>query len=58
MKVELTYNPFDWHSWFAWFPVIVPGPREGTEGFIWLETIDRRRKIVGRKESWEYCVNW
>lgn len=27
-----------WHSWFAWFPVLLNNGR-----YVWLETIERRR---------------
>lgn len=51
-------NLFEWHQWFAWRPVLVPGPRSGTKGLIWLETIYRRQVITGRKVGWQYEIEW
>ena len=30
-----------WLPWFAWYPVMVEFA-SGEEGFIWLETVERR----------------
>ena len=58
--IEVQQNEFHWHSWFAWRPVLVPGPRPGTMGIIWFEKVERRRRIdtEARIEFWEYRAIW
>lgn len=45
---------FHWQRAFAWLPINVPGPRPGTRAILWLESIERRRVLIGRKFRWEY----
>lgn len=48
---------YDWHDWFAWFPVTVPGPRPGTRAVVWLEWVERRFTL-GTESCWEYSTLW
>lgn len=34
-------NPYEWHDWFAWYPVTV---RNKTR--YWLETVRRQKQIA------------
>jgi hypothetical protein len=41
MKIQWKYkNPFDWHTWFAWYPVCML--EDGLEKIIWLQVIERK----------------
>lgn len=45
-----TFDPFKWHTWFAWCPVIVNGQS------VWLERIERKH-VAGWNVpcgDWEY----
>lgn len=47
----------DWHSWFAWFPVLLDEhkPTGRFRAFrVWLERVERRGVRIGRSRSWEY----
>jgi hypothetical protein len=40
-------NPFEWHPWFAWRPVVIG------DHMVWLETVER----ICQKDMWgEACV--
>lgn len=38
---------FDWHEWFAWYPV-----RVGRRDCRWLEKVERKR--LHRGDEWYY----
>jgi hypothetical protein len=42
-----TFDPFEWHSWFAWRPVQVD------EQWVWLERIERRMQLDRADWHWE-----
>ncbi len=52
---------YDWHRWFAWHPVTDIGtPISNYGGYVWLETIERRKVNGERHENYlEYreCVD-
>lgn len=40
---------FDWHAWFAWYPVRL----RGTLGrYVWMRTVRRRRELFERAGEW------
>jgi hypothetical protein len=44
---------FDWHKWFAWYPVEVFDPRYPSARIVaWLEPVRRKRA----KGQWYYEV--
>jgi hypothetical protein len=43
---------WEWHTWFAWHPVVV-GKCDDYYDVVWLRTITRRGTGVG----WEYRIN-
>ena len=43
---------FTWHTWFAWFPVIV-GTTEGNKNIkVWLEPVER----MMYRDGWIYRI--
>jgi hypothetical protein len=38
------HDPFEWHDWFAWYPVNFIDDIEGDRVTVWLETVERREK--------------
>lgn len=34
-------NKYEWHKWFAWYPVLVEDEDTGARMWIWLETVER-----------------
>ena len=44
MPTSLTPSYMQWHSWFAWRPVIIHGiyDRAGAWPVAWLEDVERR----------------
>lgn len=47
MRLKFT-DPYDWHRWVAWFPVVVDGR------IVWLEAVERRIVDVGIHTTTEY----
>lgn len=45
LKPEL--NKYEWHKWFAWYPVIVKND-SGPDIFIWLEYVERKLVVAYR----------
>lgn len=41
---------FHWHSWFAWYPVVVD------KEWIWLEFVFRKRFWDWEDYAWEYAL--
>lgn len=46
MRLRCEYIPIDiWHSWFAWYPVVVElSGRKYT--WVWLETVERSVRMT------------
>jgi hypothetical protein len=67
MDREERIQQSQWHSWFAWRPVIVryaiPMPHRTAEWsvFVWLERIDRKGEYhgnyLGGHWEWEYRLS-
>ena len=34
---------WDWHRWFAWYPVVIWDEEQEREFYVWLETVERKR---------------
>lgn len=53
MKLQLSsprvFDPYNWHTWFAWHPVIVNNA--GYVYLVWLEYIERK-EIGYWGDSW------
>lgn len=32
---------WDWHRWFAWYPVVVWNEKKERDYYVWLETVER-----------------
>ncbi len=43
---------YQWHSWFAWFPVEIETTHLREK--VWLETIERRKAESFGGSYWEY----
>ena len=47
-----TQNKWEWHKWYAWYPVCF-----WIGEWVWLETVERKRDIhliPGSKSFWKY----
>lgn len=44
-----------WHSWFAWFPVLIEDDEELY--FVWWEEVTRRQVYIGGRYRWQYTLN-
>jgi len=42
-RTEL-HDPYEWHRWFAWYPVDFIDDIDGHRVTMWLETVERRQK--------------
>lgn len=45
---------FEWHDWFAWYPIKHPDDQYGR---VWLEKVERRLVAVGNQGilgNWEW----
>ena len=40
----------EWHRWFAWRPANI----EGTNTFVWLETVERQLRHFYTGSDWFY----
>lgn len=46
---------YEWHKWFAWFPVSLKVCVEDLPKYAWLETVDRKMTHgLLRADYWEY----
>lgn len=42
MRIKYTpKNVFEWHRWFAWYPVFITA-HNNQEYFVWLEYVNQR----------------
>jgi len=56
------YKPYnhkcDWHTWFAWLPVVVHTYEDGSKKMIWLSRVLRKETLHLGFEcdyyTWEY----
>ena len=58
--MERFLRSFEWHDWFAWYPVNDPDGNQRSD-VIWLETIQRKRVAVGPQGltgnyEWRYRI--
>lgn len=44
-------DPYEWHIWFAWYPVKVGSTR------VWLEKVRRKRYSTWASDWHEYDLN-
>ena len=38
---ERPLKAYNWHRWFAWYPVRANVPGAGRGAWVWLETVER-----------------
>ena len=44
-KVREKVDIFDWHPWFAWYPVCTEKKASGVSTRVWLELVMRRMQM-------------
>lgn len=59
MRVSKLHDPnerqFDWHDWFAWYPLYINN--DDVRALVFWETVQRRRIMSsGRTFCWEYRI--
>lgn len=48
MRWLVDKNHWEWHTWYAWYPVRVG------KHYVWLETLQRKRVTDRWDDWWEY----
>lgn len=47
-----------WHPWFAWYPITIYSNENPTTTVVWLETVYRKRGLVGFDGKGRGCIDW
>lgn len=55
MQIKHKKNIFEFHDWFAWFPVVAH-TSTGETRTVWLETISRKYSKSMNSTSWIYVT--
>ena len=53
----MRYDRFEWHNWFAWFPVKINEWRNNGKIIsqqAWLTVVRRKRRSEGWGRGWSY----
>lgn len=60
MKIQITspkvHDPNNWHTWFAWHPIIVNDA--GYVYLVWWENIERKRTEWDNREQTGYVYEY
>lgn len=53
-KLKPKVDIFEWHEWFALYPVIASGDSPGSLTRVWLEKVERRAFDAGYDFVYQY----
>lgn len=52
-KVKRLTKKYEWHRWFAWYPIRLRGNND-TIYTVWLEYVQRKRELCGEDDDQGY----